>query len=167
MGRANSLKKTPMLRKIEVWRRKGQQIMRWLDGIDQNQMDMSLSKLWEMVKGRMPGVLQPMGHKESDTTYQLNNNRQVSTVHQSLAPGSTGCCSLGFCLHPRLAFIILLEISITSSLCWMPWINNPMFSSWTIPSFCWLTCSSLFLRNAARSLGPCRFKHIFILLLSI
>jgi len=43
-------------------------MMRWSGGIDKNQMDMSLSKLWEMVKDRMPGVLQPMGHKESDTT---------------------------------------------------------------------------------------------------
>ena len=68
-------KKTLMLGKIEVRRRRGQQRTKWLDGITDS-MDMSLSKLLVMVKEGQGSLAccGPCGHKELDTTEQLNNN---------------------------------------------------------------------------------------------
>ena len=73
MWRANSLEKILMLGKIEGTRRRGRQRMRWLDGII-NSMDMSLSKLWEIVKDRSVACCSPWGCKESEMTEWLNNN---------------------------------------------------------------------------------------------
>ena len=96
MRRADSLEKTLMLGKIEGQRRRGWHRMRWLDGITDS-MDMSLSKLQEIVKGKESLVCCSLwGHKESDMTEWLNSKQLIFYSKE---------VTLLTCLRPELLFL--------------------------------------------------------------
>ena len=74
MRRTDSLEKTLMLGKIEGKKRRGQQRMRWLDGINDS-MDVSFSKLGDSEAQGSLAYYSPLGHKGSDMTDRLTTTK--------------------------------------------------------------------------------------------
>ena len=87
MGRADSLKKTLILEKIEGKRKRGQQMMRLLDNIT-NSMDMHLTKLQEIVEDRVAKSRTRLSEKQKKLTWWLSPSLDLFNPHRTQLPFS-------------------------------------------------------------------------------
>ena len=115
MWRADSLEKTLMLEKIDGGRRRGRQRMEWLDGITVS-MDTSLSRPWELVMDRKPGVLQCTGSQGS-RIYLSDWTEPVSVTQSHPLRVLAAHLPLPCRIHgasPRASLVIEISVPIKS-----------------------------------------------------
>jgi len=129
MWRTDSLEKTLMLGKIEGRRRRGPQRMRWLDGIT-NSMDMSLSRLQELVMDMESGVLQSMGSQRVRHDWATELNRTVKLAHRNF---SLNYCSFVYRISSVQSLSRVRLFAYTKYLECRKWHPTPVFLPEKIP----------------------------------
>ena len=139
MWRADSLEKTLMLEKIEGRRRRGRQRMRWLDGIS-NLMDMSLSKLQELVKDRESWRATVHGVTKSQA--RLSDWTEAHTRHVFLNLSHL-LIWMSNLTYRRPSLYLFLEFLWACSICpswWNKWVNSASSTPFHVHRLISTTC---------------------------